>query len=65
MDLESRQDAERLLKHIKTEKTILLTTHYMDEADALGDRMFIMAAGKIACSGSSQFLKKRFGTGYI
>ena len=36
----------------------------MDEADVLGDRIGIMAHGKMMCLGSSLFLKNRFGAGY-
>lgn len=36
----------------------------MDEADLLGDRIAIMAGGKLQCCGSSFFLKKRYGAGY-
>jgi ATP-binding cassette subfamily A (ABC1) protein 3 len=36
----------------------------MDEADILGDRIGIMAEGKLICLGSSLFLKNRFGVGY-
>ena len=36
----------------------------MDEADFLGDRIAIMATGKLVCSGSSLFLKKKYGVGY-
>ncbi|XP_077983375.1 phospholipid-transporting ATPase ABCA3-like [Glandiceps talaboti] len=54
---------ELLLKH-KTGRTMVLTTHFMDEADLLGDRIAIMANGQIMCSGSSLFLKNRFGIGY-
>ena len=36
----------------------------MDEADILGDRICIMAEGKVQCCGSSLFLKNRFGAGY-
>jgi ATP-binding cassette subfamily A (ABC1) protein 3 len=36
----------------------------MDEADILGDRIGIMAQGKISTLGSSLFLKKKFGIGY-
>ena len=53
-----------MLKKYKRDKIIILTTHYMDEADILGDRIGIMASGKIFCLGSSLFLKNRFGVGY-
>lgn len=46
-------------------RTILLTTHYMDEADLLGDRILIMDKGHIVCAGTSQFLKNRFSVGYL
>lgn len=36
----------------------------MDEADILGDRIGIMAKGKMTCLGSSIFLKSKFGVGY-
>eukprot|EP01040_Poterioochromonas_malhamensis_P010000 gene10001-10866_t len=43
---------------------MLLVTHYMDEADVLGDRIGIMTHGKMRCCGSSQYLKTRLGIGY-
>lgn len=43
---------------------MLLSTHFMDEADLLGDRIAIIAGGKLKCCGSSFFLKKKFGAGY-
>ena len=43
---------------------MLLTTHYMDEADVLGDRIGIMSHGQMKCCGSSQFLKTKLGIGY-
>ena len=36
----------------------------MDEAEALADRIGIMAAGQIVCCGSVSYLKKKFGLGY-
>ena len=36
----------------------------MDEADILGDRVAIIAQGRLRCVGSSMFLKSRFGRGY-
>lgn len=53
-----------VLKQYKKDRVIVLTTHYMDEADILGDRIGIMAKGKMTCLGSSIFLKSKFGTGY-
>lgn len=45
-------------------RTIILSTHHMDEADILGDRIAIISHGKMRCCGSSLFLKKCFGSGY-
>ena len=43
---------------------MLLTTHYMDEADALAQRIGIMAGGELKVLGSPQHLKSRHGGGY-
>lgn len=64
MDTSSRRRLWEMLKKNKQGKIIILTTHYMDEADILGDRICIMADGKIKCCGSSLFLKNRYGVGY-
>jgi ATP-binding cassette subfamily A (ABC1) protein 3 len=53
-----------LIQKFKNGRSIILTTHFMDEADALCDRICIMNQGKVVCSGSPSFLKKRFGHGY-
>jgi len=53
-----------LLKEYKKDRILILTTRYMDEADILGDRIGIMAGGKLECLGGSMFLKKRYGVGY-
>ena len=42
----------------------MLTTHFLDEADLLGDRIVIMSKGHVRCAGSSMFLKNNFGVGY-
>lgn len=65
MDPEARHDVRTLLEKAKKSRTILLTTHYMDEADLLGDRIAIMVKGRMVCNGSPEFLKHRFGTGYV
>lgn len=64
MDPQARRAVWTLLQNLRRSKTILLTTHYMEEADALGDRIAFVAHGKLQCCGSPLFLKKRYGTGY-
>jgi ATP-binding cassette subfamily A (ABC1) protein 3 len=64
LDLSARRELWNMLRKYKKERVILLTTHYMDEADILGDRIGIMSAGKMTCLGSSMFLKNKFGVGY-
>tara|TARA_B110000208_G_scaffold64005_3_gene82986 strand:- start:1655 stop:4423 length:2769 start_codon:yes stop_codon:yes gene_type:complete len=45
-------------------RIIVLTTHSMDEADIIGDRIGIMANGAMVCCGSPMFLKSLYGVGY-
>ena len=62
LDPQARRNFWQLIERIKSAgKTILMTTHYMDEADVLGDRIAIMSQGVVKCCGSSMFLKKLFG----
>uniref|UniRef100_A0AAV2KFT7 ABC transporter domain-containing protein n=1 Tax=Knipowitschia caucasica TaxID=637954 RepID=A0AAV2KFT7_KNICA len=53
-----------LLLKYRSGRTIILSTHHMDEADILGDRIAIISHGKLCCVGSSLFLKTHLGTGY-
>ncbi|XP_013793644.2 ATP-binding cassette sub-family A member 3-like [Limulus polyphemus] len=64
MDPSARRFIWDLLQAEKQNRTILLTTHFMEEADILGDRIAIMAEGEIQCCGSPLFLKKKYGAGY-
>uniref|UniRef100_A0A8C5R778 ATP binding cassette subfamily A member 3 n=1 Tax=Leptobrachium leishanense TaxID=445787 RepID=A0A8C5R778_9ANUR len=64
MDPASRRDTWELLRQHKQDRTLLLTTHFMDEADLLGDRIAILAQGQLQCCGSSLFLKCKYGAGY-
>lgn len=63
MDPASRRATWDLLQQQRSNRTILLTTHFMDEADLLGDRIAIMAKGELQCCGSSLFLKRKYGKG--
>jgi ATP-binding cassette subfamily A (ABC1) protein 3 len=45
LDLEARRKIWNMVKEYKKDRIILLTTHYMDEADILGDRIGVMSGG--------------------
>ncbi|XP_077445156.1 phospholipid-transporting ATPase ABCA1 isoform X1 [Stigmatopora argus] len=64
VDPYARRGIWELLLKYKQGRTIILCTHHMDEADILGDRIAMVAHGRLRCCGSSLFLKKRFGRGY-
>jgi ABC-2 type transport system ATP-binding protein len=64
LDPQSRNQLWTHVKHLnETEKvTVFLTTHYMDEADRVAQRIAIIDHGKIVAQGSSQELKQQTGT---
>ncbi|CAG9325453.1 unnamed protein product [Blepharisma stoltei] len=64
MDLTARRNMWEMLKKNKSSRIVILTTHYMQEADILADRIAILSNGKLRCCGSSLFLKGRYGVGY-
>jgi len=64
LDPKSRQDLWGVINEAKQNASVLLTTHSMEEADAICDRLMIMADGEIQCIGVSADLKKRYGEGY-
>ncbi|CAL8101606.1 unnamed protein product [Orchesella dallaii] len=64
VDPYSRRSIWELLLKYKKGRTVILTTHFMDEADILGDRIAIISQGKLKALGSSLFLKSHYGLGY-
>ena len=61
MDPDARRQTWDILQKYKEGRTVVLSTHFMDEADLLGDRIAIMSEGVVKCCGSSYFLKKAYG----
>ncbi|NXU06617.1 ABCA1 protein, partial [Buphagus erythrorhynchus] len=55
---------ERILGVIRDGRSVVLTSHSMEECEALCTRMAIMVNGRFRCLGSVQHLKNRFGDGY-
>uniref|UniRef100_A0A667ZMZ8 ATP-binding cassette, sub-family A (ABC1), member 1A n=1 Tax=Myripristis murdjan TaxID=586833 RepID=A0A667ZMZ8_9TELE len=64
VDPYARRGIWDLLLKYRQGRTIILSTHHMDEADILGDRIAIISHGRLCCVGSSLFLKTQLGTGY-
>ncbi|KAF2074332.1 hypothetical protein CYY_004353 [Polysphondylium violaceum] len=64
MDTVSKHQVWDIIERAKKDKVIILTTHYMEECEAIGDRVGIMVAGRLKCLGDNLHLKNKFGTGY-
>ena len=64
MDVMARRTLWEFLKNYKKDKIMLLTTHFLDEAEYLGDRIGIMSDGHFLCSGTSSFLKSKYPCGF-
>lgn len=64
LDPDSRVFIWNAIRRSRSNKTVLLSSQHMEEADYLGDRIAIMSEGQIVCCGSALFLKELFGSGY-
>lgn len=64
MDPITRRQVWRLIQNMKKDRVIILTTHSMEEAEILSDRIVVMVDGEIKCSGPSLYLKNHYGEGY-
>jgi ATP-binding cassette, subfamily A (ABC1), member 3 len=64
LDPVTRRELWDVLLQLKQTNSILITTHDMEEADVLGDKIAIMENGEMIAYGSSLFLKRKYGRGY-
>jgi len=64
LDPASRRQLWDVIVRAKKNKSVVLTTHSMEEADVLCDRVGIMSGGRLLCIGPAYDLKRRFGKGY-
>lgn len=62
LDVISRRELWKIIEALKGRITIILTTHYMEEAEKLSNRIGIMANGKLQCVGTPDELKIKAGT---
>jgi ABC-type multidrug transport system ATPase subunit len=64
MDPFARREMWKVISAALGGCSVILTTHFMEEADALCQRIGIMVNGRLCCLGSSQHLKSKYGSGY-
>ena len=62
LDVLARHDLWEVIRSLKGKITIILTTHYMEEAEALSDRIGILQRGRLLAAGTVDELKTRAGT---
>ena len=62
LDVLARSDLWDLIRSLKGKVTIILTTHYMEEAEALSDRIAIMKDGKLLICDTAERIKEAAGT---
>ena len=59
LDVIARKELWNVIEKVKGKITIILTTHYMEEAESLSDRVGIMAKGKLLMVGTTEEIKKK------
>ncbi|RKP26308.1 P-loop containing nucleoside triphosphate hydrolase protein [Syncephalis pseudoplumigaleata] len=64
LDPQVRRVIWRIILNAKRHRTVILTTHSMEEADTLCSQIGIMASGALRCIGNQVYLKKEYGSGY-
>ena len=64
LDVLAKRELWNFFKKYKNNKIIILTTHSLEEAEYLGDRIGIMLDGKYVCSGTGSYLKNKYPCGY-
>ena len=62
LDVLARSELWDTIRSLKGKITIILTTHYMEEAEALSDRVAIMKSGKLLLVGTANEIKEKAGT---
>ena len=65
LDVIARRELWRVIEDLKGKMTVVLTTHYMEEAEALSDRIGIMKDGKLLFVGTKEELYAKTGKGDV
>jgi ABC-2 type transport system ATP-binding protein len=64
LDPQARRAVWEVIRKLKNEgRTVMLTTHYLEEAEELADRVAIMDHGKIVAAGTTEEIENKYGSG--
>ena len=61
LDVLARRELWEMIEGLKGKVTVVLTTHYLEEAESLSDRIGIMAGGRLSAVGTAEELMKKAG----
>jgi ABC-type multidrug transport system ATPase subunit len=64
MDPVSRRHVWSLIQYLKNDKVIIMSTHAMEEAEILSDKLIVLDHGELKCAGTPLQLKNMLGKGY-
>ena len=64
MDPKTRRGVWQMIRDLKKNRSVILTTHAMEEAEVLADRIAVISEGEMKCIGTSLYLKNTYGGGY-
>lgn len=64
LDVESREQMWALIRTLKQERSIIMSTQHIEEADELADRVCIMSHGRVVGLDTPNGIKHKFGVGY-
>jgi len=64
LDIESRKQVWALIRQIKENRSIIMSSQHLEEADELADRICIMTKGQLLALDTPKNIKKQFGVGY-
>ncbi|KAL8377817.1 hypothetical protein RB595_008479 [Gaeumannomyces hyphopodioides] len=64
LDPISRRSIWNMLLGIRATRSVIFTTHFLDEGESLADQIVLLSKGKVMCQGSAAELKSKYGGGY-
>ncbi|CBZ23971.1 putative ABC transporter [Leishmania mexicana MHOM/GT/2001/U1103] len=65
MDIKGRKIVYEALNRTRTQRSVLISTHLLDEADRIADRVLIVNKGLLCAEGSAMYLKSQMEVGYV